>query len=344
MEIQKDGYLYTYVANESTENINVWFDDFTVTHLGLDVLQSTSYYPFGGLAENVQKEKYRFGYQGQYAEEDEETVFNAFEARLYDPTINRWLSGDPARQYYSPYLGMGNNPINGVDPDGRLFGKLRAQIHALFSGGRVQQDTDGNYLVTRDVTTSDGGGSEKVGNTTVLPGLTTRSVTVRNFGQSGFRGRATPGSRSLNARFANFNVAERIAFRSGDVFDYLAALVSRDPLGIRNGAPGVRTPPTLMKATIGVIPPIQLLDSYYVLREGRSYDGSLANTQHDRNMAYFGIATSVFGGSNFGNVVLKPAVGPAGTIAGDIIEGVIQVNGFVHDLEKHNSEVQTFIR
>ncbi len=118
VEIQEDGYLYTYVANESTENINVWFDDFTVTHLGLDVLQSTSYYPFGGLAENVQKEKYRFDYQGQFAEKDEETGFNHFELRDYDPKIGRTLTVDPARQFYSGYNWVGNNPVIGIDPTG----------------------------------------------------------------------------------------------------------------------------------------------------------------------------------------------------------------------------------
>lgn len=32
----------------------------------------------------------------------------------------RWLTTDPANQYHSPYLGMGNNPINKLDPDGAL--------------------------------------------------------------------------------------------------------------------------------------------------------------------------------------------------------------------------------
>ena len=30
----------------------------------------------------------------------------------------RWLNPYPARQYHSPYLGMGNNPIIRIDPDG----------------------------------------------------------------------------------------------------------------------------------------------------------------------------------------------------------------------------------
>ncbi|GJM63657.1 RHS repeat-associated core domain-containing protein [Persicobacter diffluens] len=57
---------------------------------------------------------------GRIAEDEtEESGYNVFEARLYDPVIGRWISVDPARQFASGYVGMGNNPVNGVDPDGR---------------------------------------------------------------------------------------------------------------------------------------------------------------------------------------------------------------------------------
>jgi RHS repeat-associated protein len=62
--------------------------------------------------------RYRYGYQGQFAEKDEETGWNHFELREYDAVIGRWLVPDPARQHYSLYMGMGNNPVSGVDPDG----------------------------------------------------------------------------------------------------------------------------------------------------------------------------------------------------------------------------------
>jgi len=61
---------------------------------------------------------YRYGYQGQYAEVDKETGWNNFDFRMYDAQIARWMSTDPMGQYASPYLGMGNNPLNRVDPDG----------------------------------------------------------------------------------------------------------------------------------------------------------------------------------------------------------------------------------
>ncbi|AZQ63926.1 hypothetical protein EI427_17345 [Flammeovirga pectinis] len=69
---------------------------------------------------NQTDRKYRYGYQGEFAEyEKDETEFNSFQARMYDPVIGRWMSVDPARQYASGYVGMGNNPVMGLDPDGR---------------------------------------------------------------------------------------------------------------------------------------------------------------------------------------------------------------------------------
>ncbi|HBH24451.1 MAG TPA: hypothetical protein DDY13_13640 [Cytophagales bacterium] len=38
---------------------------------------------------------------------------------MYDPVIGRAISIDPARQFWSPYVWVGNDPINMIDPDGR---------------------------------------------------------------------------------------------------------------------------------------------------------------------------------------------------------------------------------
>ncbi|MCK4662313.1 MAG: hypothetical protein KAT68_05575, partial [Bacteroidales bacterium] len=87
-----------------------------------DLLSYSDYYPGGMLMPGRQfvagTGQYRFGYQGQFAEKDQETGFNHFELRNYDTRICRWMAPDPYGQYYSPYLGMGNNPVSGVDPDG----------------------------------------------------------------------------------------------------------------------------------------------------------------------------------------------------------------------------------
>ena len=63
-------------------------------------------------------EAYRYDYQGQYAEKDGETGLHSFELRQWDARIGRWNSTDPYGQYFSPYMGMGNNPFSLVDPNG----------------------------------------------------------------------------------------------------------------------------------------------------------------------------------------------------------------------------------
>ncbi|MGW9686761.1 RHS repeat domain-containing protein [Flagellimonas sp. 2504JD1-5] len=77
------------------------------------------YYPFGMLMpqrNSIDANNYRYAFQGQ--EKDPETGKEAFELRLWDARIGRWLTTDPAGQYSSPYLGMGNNPIGLTDVDG----------------------------------------------------------------------------------------------------------------------------------------------------------------------------------------------------------------------------------
>lgn len=85
------------------------------------ITSATDYYPFGMAMPNRKwgANGYRYAYQGQ--EIDPETGKEAFQLRLWDGRIGRWLTTDPKGQYYSPYLGMGNNPMNGVDPDGGKF-------------------------------------------------------------------------------------------------------------------------------------------------------------------------------------------------------------------------------
>ncbi len=81
-------------------------------------LVATDYYPFGMSMPNRDNgpNSYRYKYQGQ--EKDPETGKEAFELRLWDSRIGRWLTTDPMHEFHSPYLGMGNNPINRIDPDG----------------------------------------------------------------------------------------------------------------------------------------------------------------------------------------------------------------------------------
>jgi RHS repeat-associated protein len=53
-----------------------------------------------------------------------ETGLVYFGARWYDPEIGRWLTPDPAEDGENWYAYCGNNPVNGIDPDGRFVNTL----------------------------------------------------------------------------------------------------------------------------------------------------------------------------------------------------------------------------
>ncbi len=78
---------------------------------------------------------YRFGFNGMLRDDDvrdknapifaEEGLGNSYDfgARIYDPRAGRWLSLDPLMSKYpsvSSYIFTLNNPINFIDPDGRV--------------------------------------------------------------------------------------------------------------------------------------------------------------------------------------------------------------------------------
>ncbi|SHH92619.1 RHS repeat-associated core domain-containing protein [Fibrobacter sp. UWH9] len=68
-------------------------------------------------------------------EKDDETELNYFGARYLDPMLGLWISVDPARQFSSPYLYVGNgmNPISSIDPDGNaaIIEKNGNNVHAI---------------------------------------------------------------------------------------------------------------------------------------------------------------------------------------------------------------------
>ncbi len=102
-------------------------------------LSYADYYPFGmKMPGKFGGGSYRYAYQGQ--EKDTETGFEAFELRQWDGRIGRWMSTDPYGQHASPYLGMGNNPISMVDPNGG-YSWIGAWIRNGFSREGLSQST-----------------------------------------------------------------------------------------------------------------------------------------------------------------------------------------------------------
>lgn len=120
----KNGYVYVYLSNESS-NIPVYFDDFRVTHTRGPILEDNAYYPFGLKTQGISsaaalKPVAKYGYQGTFNEHDDQTRYNEFAVRTYDPQIGRWIQVDPIVVQAGMYSGMSNNPINCVDILGTL--------------------------------------------------------------------------------------------------------------------------------------------------------------------------------------------------------------------------------
>jgi len=134
------GYMFVYVANESTvPSAEVYFDDLTIVHqttsTALQVTQASDYYPFGmpfNYYENEGIADMQYLYQGKQLEE--EVNLYDFHARMYDPATGRFLAIDPQGQFASPFNGMGNNPMMMVDPDGELAWFVVPAIVGVITG------------------------------------------------------------------------------------------------------------------------------------------------------------------------------------------------------------------
>ncbi|BDW93455.1 hypothetical protein MACH07_22870 [Flagellimonas marinaquae] len=137
-------YTKTYVY-ELTDHLGNVRAVFTKNNNDANLEGYTDYYPGGMAMPNRNLEDanaYRYGYQGQYAEEDKETGLNAFQLRMYDPRINRWLSPDPYGQYHSPYMSMGNNWISRVDPDGGFDWKKDKNGNIVYDSNLTAENAD----------------------------------------------------------------------------------------------------------------------------------------------------------------------------------------------------------
>ena len=123
--ISEDGYLETFVINETPED--VWFDNFMVMSTTSPVMQETHYGPWGleltGIGfqyTGIKANKYL--YNGKELIEDNGLQYYDYGARMYDPVIGRWGVVDPLaheRSWVSTYNFVQNKPILRVDPDGR---------------------------------------------------------------------------------------------------------------------------------------------------------------------------------------------------------------------------------
>ncbi|MEA4918735.1 RHS repeat-associated core domain-containing protein, partial [Proteiniphilum sp.] len=80
------------------------------------------YYPFGGVfSELARPSIQRYKYNGKELDRKFDLDMYDYGARHYDPALGRWFTVDPMGEKYlsfSPYVYVGNNPVNITDPNG----------------------------------------------------------------------------------------------------------------------------------------------------------------------------------------------------------------------------------
>nr|WP_236676304.1 RHS repeat-associated core domain-containing protein [Chryseolinea lacunae] len=126
-EIKQPGYVFVYLSNDSFdgEEVEVYFDDFKVTQIKGPVVQQDDYYPFGLTFNSYHREngvKQNYLFNGKEKQDELDLSWLDYGARMYDPTIARWMVIDPMASKFpswSPYNYAFDNPVRFIDPDGR---------------------------------------------------------------------------------------------------------------------------------------------------------------------------------------------------------------------------------
>ncbi|HWI93254.1 MAG TPA: DUF6443 domain-containing protein [Flavisolibacter sp.] len=130
--IAKNGYFYVYVSNE-TPNINVFFDNLSVTHVRGPLLEETHYYPFGLTMQGISSKAIGLGgaenkikFQGQEFASKEFSDGSGldmyeFKYRMDDPQTGRFWQVDPLADdyvYNSPYAFSENRVTSSIELEG----------------------------------------------------------------------------------------------------------------------------------------------------------------------------------------------------------------------------------
>jgi RHS repeat-associated protein len=163
--IDKEGFLYIFVANESPYDQGVWFDDFTVEVTKSPVAAISDYYPFGMLqAGNSTNSSDPVGnkylYNGKELQEDLGFNLYAYGLRFYDPILARFISVDPLAEkfpWWTTYQYTGNDPILFIDLDGaERARRVIGSSYVLTASDHHRTNTDGTVFIQEGTRSNNG--------------------------------------------------------------------------------------------------------------------------------------------------------------------------------------------
>jgi RHS repeat-associated protein len=124
VNITEAGYVYIYLSNESDTPVEVYFDDFRVTHKKSQVIASNDYYPFGLTFNSYTRENSvpnKYQYNGKELQDEMGLNMTAMDFRQYDNALGRFIGMDRLSEFthsITPYRFALNNPNYFNDPSG----------------------------------------------------------------------------------------------------------------------------------------------------------------------------------------------------------------------------------
>ena len=111
-------YAYEYQVRDHLGSLRAAFRPDAPTA----AVQWADYYPYGlrmaGRYGTSGGQENKALYNGKELEDDHDLAWYHYGVRYYDVRLARWHAMDPADEFHSPYMYVGGDPVNLVDPDG----------------------------------------------------------------------------------------------------------------------------------------------------------------------------------------------------------------------------------
>ena len=133
-------YAYEYQVHDHLGSLRAAFRPDAPTA----AVQWADYYPYGlrmaGRYGTSGGQENKALYNGKELEDDHDLGWYHYGVRYYDVRLAKWHAMDPADEFHSPYVYVGGDPVNLVDPDG---------AQAWRASNRLLQSAQANAPLTR---------------------------------------------------------------------------------------------------------------------------------------------------------------------------------------------------